>query len=162
MAVQTITYNNKVTLNENTSVADVNKCKAGDMNEIKAVVNNNAGVLSNTTTYSTSETNTNQVWVDNKPIYRKTFVYTGAITQGADNLIGSISNADTVIKIDGMAKIASDVTLWWMIPRVTNTGSTSTNWAIDVKISNNDVYVVKSTYGTIEKIILTVEYTKTS
>ena len=36
-----ITYQNKVALNENPSVADVNKVRASDMNEIKQVVNAN-------------------------------------------------------------------------------------------------------------------------
>ena len=36
-----ITYTDKVTLNENPNVADVNKVKASDMNEIKNVVNAN-------------------------------------------------------------------------------------------------------------------------
>ena len=42
MAVQTITYTDKVALNENQSVADINKVTDDDMNEIKSVVNNNA------------------------------------------------------------------------------------------------------------------------
>ena len=36
-----ITYTDKVTLNENPNVADVNKVKATDLNEIKNVVNAN-------------------------------------------------------------------------------------------------------------------------
>ena len=36
-----ITYANKVTLNENPNVADINKVKANDLNEIKNVVNAN-------------------------------------------------------------------------------------------------------------------------
>ena len=36
-----ITYTDKVTLNENPNVADVNKVKADDLNEIKNVVNAN-------------------------------------------------------------------------------------------------------------------------
>ena len=36
-----ITYSDKVTLNENPNVADVNKVKADDLNEIKNVVNAN-------------------------------------------------------------------------------------------------------------------------
>ena len=36
-----ITYTNKVDLYEDTSIADINKVKASDMNEIKTVVNNN-------------------------------------------------------------------------------------------------------------------------
>lgn len=40
-----ITYTDKVTLNENPNVADVNKVKADDLNEIKNVVNANADNL---------------------------------------------------------------------------------------------------------------------
>lgn len=50
MAVSIITYSNKVALNENQSVADINKVKADDMNEIKTVVNNNATETSKNTT----------------------------------------------------------------------------------------------------------------
>ena len=42
-----ITYTDKVTLNENPNVADINKVKASDMNEIKQVVNANAETLTN-------------------------------------------------------------------------------------------------------------------
>lgn len=37
----TITYGDKVAINENTSVADINKVNASDMNEIKTAVNDN-------------------------------------------------------------------------------------------------------------------------
>ena len=37
-----ITYTNKVAMNENASIPDINKVKADDMNEIKSVVNGNA------------------------------------------------------------------------------------------------------------------------
>lgn len=45
MAVSTITYIDKVDLNT-TSVADINKVNASDLNEIKTVVNNNSSELS--------------------------------------------------------------------------------------------------------------------
>ena len=35
----TITYTDKVTLNENAGVAAINKCQAADMNEIKTAIN---------------------------------------------------------------------------------------------------------------------------
>lgn len=44
-----ITYENKVALNVNSDIADVNKCNATDLNEIKEVVNTNDD---NTTTNS--------------------------------------------------------------------------------------------------------------
>ena len=40
-----INYENKVTLNSNPSIADINKVKAADMNEIKNVVNANADIM---------------------------------------------------------------------------------------------------------------------
>lgn len=49
-----ITYANKQALNENTSIADINKVKASDLNEIKAVVNqNDDNTTTNTTEIST-------------------------------------------------------------------------------------------------------------
>lgn len=45
-----ITYLDKVALNENPDIPDINKVKAEDMNEIKAVVNNNATETSKNTT----------------------------------------------------------------------------------------------------------------
>lgn len=49
MAVQTITYDDKQYLNQNSDIADVNKCNDTDLNEIKSVVNNNATELTNIT-----------------------------------------------------------------------------------------------------------------
>lgn len=87
-----ITYTNKTTLNPQPSIADENKVTDDDMNEIKAVVNNNAdnvgdlsdlatntkssivgaiNELKNAEVYSTTEVKTNKTWIDGKPIYRK-------------------------------------------------------------------------------------------
>lgn len=59
MAIQKIQYTNKVDLYTDSSIADINKVVADDMNEIKEVVNNNADeipVIENT--YNASSTNT--------------------------------------------------------------------------------------------------------
>lgn len=66
MAVSTITYSNKVALNENQSVADINKVKADDMNEIKTVVNNNATETSKNTTDIANITGT-ILWTNPNP-----------------------------------------------------------------------------------------------
>ena len=47
MAVQTITYDNKVALNENPDIPATNKVQDSDMNEIKSAVNNNASETQN-------------------------------------------------------------------------------------------------------------------
>lgn len=47
MAVQTITYDDKQYINQNADIPATNKVQDTDMNEIKAVVNNNANELIN-------------------------------------------------------------------------------------------------------------------
>lgn len=47
MAVQTIGFDDKQFLNQNSDIADVNKVNDTDINEIKSVVNNNAQELTN-------------------------------------------------------------------------------------------------------------------
>lgn len=53
-----IMFEDKVALNENPNIADINKVNASDMNEIKQVVNENANTLDNklSNTYGTSQT----------------------------------------------------------------------------------------------------------
>ena len=47
---QRISYSDKVAINTNSNVADINKCNASDLNEIKSVVNTNATSLENVET----------------------------------------------------------------------------------------------------------------
>lgn len=75
-----LTYANKVALNENADIPNVNKVTDDDMNEIKAVVNNNDDDMTtintnlmNATTYSTDEIRIG-TWTDNKPLYRKVYI----------------------------------------------------------------------------------------
>lgn len=74
-----LTYANKVAINENAEIPDINKVTDSDMNEIKSVVNNNDDEsiaintkLTNATTYSTDEIRIG-TWI-NKPLYRKMYV----------------------------------------------------------------------------------------
>ena len=71
-----ITYTNKVDLYEDTSIADINKVKASDMNEIKTVVNNNDN---NTTT------NTNAIGT-----------LTDLTTTNKDNLVNAINEVNDI------------------------------------------------------------------
>ena len=79
-----ITYEDKVALNINQDVADVNKCNATDLNEIKQVVNQND---INKSTYSTTEKVVGK-WINGKPLYRKVINFTTTIS------------ADTVLEIN--------------------------------------------------------------
>lgn len=54
--MQTINYTNKSALNENADIADINKCNAVDMNEIKTVVNSNASECGDASNLNTTTT----------------------------------------------------------------------------------------------------------
>ena len=112
-----ITYENKVALNVNSDIADINKCNASDLNEIKEVVNtndDNIGELSNLNTtnkssmvnainevnnkfdYSTEEQVIGK-WIDGKPLYRKTITFTSTISANTTTSIAhNITNAKNI------------------------------------------------------------------
>lgn len=52
--MQSISYTNKSALNANAGIADINKCNATDMNEIKTVVNANATECGNASSLNTT------------------------------------------------------------------------------------------------------------
>lgn len=112
-----ITYLDKVALNENPDISDINKVKANDMNEIKNVVNGlivNSYSTDNENTYScdymnklnTYKTTEQRIgtWIDGKPIYRKVFNI-GTLPNSTEKKYTTDLNwtTHTVIKIDGCA-----------------------------------------------------------
>lgn len=82
-----ITYANKVAINENAEISDINKITDSDMNEIKTVVNNNDDIVTNATTYSTDE-KVIGTWI-NKPLYRK--VFTGDVSSSIEHGLTNVS-----------------------------------------------------------------------
>jgi hypothetical protein len=103
MAVQTITYDDKSYLNQNSDIADVNKVNDTDMNEIKTVVNNNANILISLCTYSTSEINTGKQWIDGKDIYQFTYYIPSLPNNTAVSYNLDIYNLNEVIYLYGKA-----------------------------------------------------------
>lgn len=69
-----ITYSNKVALNVNPSIDDINKVTDDDMNEIKEVVNTNDTAFQNATAVSTTEKVIGTF--NGKPLYSKTYTFT--------------------------------------------------------------------------------------
>ena len=121
-----ITYENKVALNVNSDIADINKVNASDLNEIKNVVNTNddnttnnsnaIGTLSslNTTNKSNLVSAINEVnnkfnysteeqvigkWINGKPLYRK--IAYGNVPQSDQypTVATGITNLDKVVSI---------------------------------------------------------------
>lgn len=87
MAIQTITYDDKVALNENPSVAEINKVTDNNMNEIKNVVNNNATETSTNTT----NVNTNTTKITNLQA-----IATATFTNDKTNLPSGVLAFDTL------------------------------------------------------------------
>ena len=100
-----ITYENKVALNVNSDIADVNKCNATDLNEIKNVVNenddnttNNSNAIGNLSNLNTTNKNNlvsaiNEVNANAnnlKPV--QLYSYTGTNKQTSITLSDSYSN----------------------------------------------------------------------
>ena len=114
--------------------------------------------LSNT--YSTTE----QVvgtWVDGKPIYRKVF------TQSNTNDISNVaSDVDNVIKMECVVRQTS-ANAWRNIPWlfVTNNGYGSASWAggFYFDVPNNLIHFqIGSDLGTLDRVIMILQYTKTT
>lgn len=166
MATQTIGYTDKVFLNENSSIADINKIKDVDMNEIKSVVNNNASETDTNTanisklqTYSSSEVDTGKKWTDGKTIYRRSIEFSN-IAQGTATTIETLSNVDKFFVNSGMS-YCTDGTGIYTIPKV---HLSNANNQLDVRytISSGTVALGCGSGNTARSGILTVEYTKTS
>ena len=85
-----ITYTNKVALNENQEVADINKVNASDLNEIKSVINDTIltllGLDTDTFSSSTAYSSGDMVVYDNK-IYQFSASHSGAWTGTDVNLV---------------------------------------------------------------------------
>ena len=132
-----ITYENKVALNVNSDIADINKCNASDLNEIKEVVNENddnttnisnaIGTLSslNTTNKSNLVSAINEVnnkfnysteeqvigkWIDGKPLYGKTITFTSTISANAiTSIVHNITNAKNIFIDYGASFVETNI-----------------------------------------------------
>jgi hypothetical protein len=179
MAVQTITYDNKVTLNENSSIADINKCQASDMNEIKAVVNNNAnlmgdvstlnngassvvGAINNICVFPTTAVAEHVVGVttDGQIAYARTDIFTSGWTVGGHTEIDApITNFKDFLKYE--AHVSRQDGNWQQIPATyTNYGISIydlAGWGFRIDVASN----YTGTYA-ITKLYITRYYTKTT
>ena len=130
-----------------------NALPADEKKQYDYMADNNAGG-SYIDTYSTTETKTNKVWVDNKPIYRK--CWSGLNIGTNETSIGTINNLDTVVNIEASISqytTTSATTLAFKKPYVRSQAN------VDVK--SNGVFC-KSGSGFDRINVVVVEYTKTN
>lgn len=146
MALNKITYDDKSNY-QTSSLADIYKVTANNMNEIKTVVNG----LVDSTTYDTNEIAVG-AWIDGKTIYKKTF--TGSlptITQSWTTLINVSSlNISNLIDIEGMCGTGK-------LPRYS-----SSSYYIDIQLTGNGNIQVMGLGYSNQPYKITLYYTKTS
>lgn len=103
-----ITFQDKVSINTDPSIADINKIKDSDINALKNGVNTNETNISNIKSamaYSTTEVKTDKVWIDGKPIYTIVFNYQtpSSTTNNSVSIDVSGLNVDNFINIYGFS-----------------------------------------------------------
>lgn len=155
-----ITFQDKVSLNRDPSIADINKIKDSDINALKAGINTNETNITNIKSamaYSTTEVKTDKVWIDGKPIYRKT-VNTGALPSAGGKVINhNISNIDYVTKIIGTVYRNTD-NIFLPLPHATY-DNTAISCYCDKTAITIIVYTDRSAF---QESYVTLEYTKTT
>lgn len=139
-----------------------NESLANIQREIKSLYDKskayNSDYINNT--YSTDEMKTGETWIDGKPIYRKTFVFTG-ITATSASLSFSSSNASETIMVDNSHSYVS----------------TSANFSLPINMYNSSTDYIRtyvnsgdkklfvefgSVYTMSKNIYVTLRYTKTT
>ena len=176
-----ITYENKVALNVNSDIADINKVNASDLNEIKNVVNSNDDMVGDLTQLNTTnkssmvnainEVNTNDIrrstystdeqvigkWINGKPLYRKV-LNVGTVAEQKSYITHNIANLGKLVNLYGTCNRNDNVQQ--IMP------ANYTNWEIylyDISSIEISIYFSanqwnKSPYD----IVVIMEYTKTT
>lgn len=152
-----ITFEDKVALNPQPSVANINKVSDADMNEIKSSVN----TLYDYHTYSSTE-QVIGVWEDGKPLYRKVIEkQINANTNSTDNLstFGIINQNVVIIDVgSSYAKYTNDVGGGYA-PIVYNVSSTDRATAY---INGSGQLSIQNQNGNQRTYVITLLYTKTT
>lgn len=178
-----ITYENKVALNVNSDIPDVNKCNAIDLNEIKDVVNtndDNMGLLSNLNTTNKSnlvealnETNTNSknmrmysseetiigTWFG-KPRYRKTITFKTTII-ASFTIPHEIANVDEINVDYGNSYFIETTGISYSLPIIGYAGNVTDNCYAYVNKENIYIFATGG-WNTSWTKYITLLYTKTT
>lgn len=113
-------------------------------------------------TYTSSEKITNRTWVDGKPIYRLSGVYTGNINQTNPTDISlGIDKIETVIRADVFSKATDGTQLSWF-PITYYNGNASMSFLLDSCEENPVLRLIPYSEMNItgKTIVYTFEYTK--
>lgn len=150
-----LTYENKVAINENADIPDINKVTDSDMNEIKNVVNNNDDEmitintnLTNATTYSTDEIRVG-TWL-NKPLYRKVLDVGSKTFSSGDNYIAhGINNFERAINLKYTMFFGNNNYVLW-------------DKLLTLQATSTDIIASTTGSNSFTQVYFILEYTKTT
>ena len=117
-----------------------------------------SGLQADIDLYSAEETKTNKVWIDGKPIYRKVIKSTSLVSANYNpsfSLGFDLSTISDFTLIETKAK-QSGVNVW-----VTASSNNDASSRLSHYVNSNNKIVIRNSWD-LDKIIITLEYTKTT
>lgn len=109
-------------------------------------------------TYSTSETETGQIWIDGNTIYRKVIQATGDSSNS--QYMGAVSNIDNVVRLEAWVNNGT------VIRNCYTCYYGNLNWASQVYLNNGSIVIeCGSSFANFKNgstIYIVIEYTKTT
>ena len=112
-----------------------------------------ANELNSALTYSTSEINTHQKWINGKDIYRKV-IDLGSFPNDSEKLVSTGLSNITVVKIEGIAKVGSN---YLILPYVV---ITDTTFNVSIGYNSGNIFIRTGTNRTSWTGYAILEYTK--
>jgi hypothetical protein len=112
--------------------------------------------------YSTEEKEVG-LWINNKPLYQKSFTFTSGWTLGNWTALADLSalNIDDFVSSNSKISRTGDIQLAFngsLYPESSNT----TNYKVSVRYNGGNLEVLVVTYDNISEIVVTIQYTKTT
>lgn len=120
------------------------------------------GFVTNGMVYSTSEQVVGK-WIDGKPLYQKTFVYSGSLPTNAETTIITLTGIDNVVQIFG--DIIYNNAAKFTLPYVSYVGDVMIIYSRSTGLSTNTfdiVYAAKGVAKPVTQVNYTLQYTKTT
>lgn len=110
--------------------------------------------------YSTTEQNTGQKWVDGKDIYQKTIYYAGGTSGGTYTIPHNILNLGDVIKCEGFCGDANGDNPHMVIPRI---APDNANFGFSAINDTNILFTYASLWSSrLIDLYITIQYTKST
>ena len=122
-------------------------------------INNRINTLVDKEKYSTSEIKTNKLWINNKPIYRKTIYITGLPNNTDKNVNHDTSNIDLIVNTYGIMLSSNSL----VTPlNMRGTAAIYGNHTVVYRVDKTQIHIGSDADMSSNVAYITIEYTKTT